>query len=342
LNQFPDSNDRKQNPILINHSVIVRIQRSIQAALPKGLKTSWWLLKITIPVSFGVLFLNYFGILAFMARYTSPVFHVMGLPGISAIVLITSVFTNIYSVVAVLTTLNLPVRDGVIIGTMCLVSHGFIIETTVLAKTGSSPFRMLLLRLAASFIIGYFLNLIMPGMAIGESISRIQEQKELSLVLWTWLKTISYTTLKILILVNLLLILQRLMEEFGLIKWLEKPLSPLLSIMGLPRSTTFSWIVANAIGLAYGSAIMIDQVQENKMKKKDADLLNHHIAISHSQLEDPLLFLALGYTIHWMIWPRILLAMMSVWLRRLELLFKTKNSSGQRKVYSSLPDHPVE
>jgi spore maturation protein SpmB len=135
------------------------------------------------------------------------------------------------------------------------------------------------------------------------------------------LKTISLTTLKILILVNLLLILQKVMEEFGLIKWLERPLRPLMRIFGLPEKTTFSWIVANAIGLAYGSAIMINLAEEGKLDRNDADLLNHHIAVSHSQLEDPLLFLTLGYTIHWLIWPRILIAMAAVWLRRAELKF---------------------
>jgi hypothetical protein len=53
--------------------------------------------------------------------------------------------------------------------------------------------------------------------------------------------------------------------------------------------------------------------------REDADLLNHHIALSHSQLEDPLLFLTLGYAIHWLIWPRILIAIASVWLRKAEL-----------------------
>jgi hypothetical protein len=52
------------------------------------------------------------------------------------------------------------------------------------------------------------------------------------------------------------------------------------------------------------------------MTKEDADLLNHHISISHSQLEDPLLFLTLGYTLHWLIWPRVIVAIAAVWLKK--------------------------
>jgi spore maturation protein SpmB len=300
-------------------SNILRFKICINTALPKGLKTAWWLIKITIPVSLGVLLLDYYGALDLMAKVTSPLFNGLGLPGVSAIVLITSIFTNIYSVVAVLTTLNLPIREGVIIGTMCLVSHNYIIETTVLQKTGSSIVRMLILRLVGSFIIGWFLNQVIPGSFSTHFVTPARDHKEFIPVFLNWCRSISYTTAKIIILVVLLLILQQIMEEFGLIRWLEKPLLPILKLMGLPASTAFSWIVANAIGLAYGSAIMINQVERGKMKSQDADLLNHHVALSHSQLEDPLLFLAIGYVIHWMIWPRVILAIAAVWLRRLEI-----------------------
>jgi hypothetical protein len=310
---------------LQNNSTLIKLKGCVLTALPKGMKTSWWLIKITIPVSLGVLLLDYYGILDFLARYTEPLFKHMGLPGVSAIVLITSIFTNVYSVVAVLTTLNLPVREGMIIAIMCLVSHGFIIETAVLKKTGSSPVRMLLLRLTCSFVIGWMMNLMMPGVAATDLVSGSRNHGELSAVLLSWVISITRTTVKIIILVNLLLIFQKILEVFGLIRLLEKPLSPLLRLMGLPEKTTLSWIVANLIGLAYGSAIMISLVEEGKLNKADADLLNHHIAISHSQLEDPLLFLTLGYSILWLIWPRVLLAIIVVWLRKAELYYFPQN-----------------
>ena len=89
-----------------------------------------------------------------------------------------------------------------------------------------------------------------------------------------------------------------------------------MGLMGLPSSTTFSWIVANVLGLAYGSAIIMDEVNEGRMSREDADLLNHHIVVSHSQLEDPLLFAAIGIPLGWIIWPRVALAILVVWLRK--------------------------
>jgi hypothetical protein len=299
----------------------LRLKRSVASALPKGMKTAWWLIKITVPVSFGVMLFDYFGVLNLMAQFTDPVFRHLGLPGVSAIVLVTSVFTNIYSVVAVLSLLHLPMREGIILASMCLVSHGFLIETAVLKRTGSSAIRMLLLRLTGSFVLAWMLNMIMPGSISADTHSLVQSHQEFNTVFLHWLSSISQTTLKILILVNILLIFQRILDEFGWIGAIEKPLSPFMKIFGLPRSTTLSWVVANLIGLAYGSAIMIDESEKGKMNREDADLLNHHIALSHSQLEDPLLFLTLGYTILWLIWPRIIIAIAAVWLRKAELKF---------------------
>jgi len=309
------------------YSILLRIKKCIKTALPQGLKTAIWLLKITIPVSFGVMLLDFFGGLEFIAQYTTPVFKFIGLPGVAAIIIITSVFTNIYSVIAVLTALSLPVRDGTIIAVMCLISHGFIIETAVLKKTGSQPVRMLLLRLTASFLAGWVLNKIMPGSSSVESYISVADNKIFSEVLISWFYVIGKTVLKILILVNLLLILQKILEEFGLIKWLERPLKPLMKIFGLPEETTFSWIVANTLGLAYGSAVMISQVNDGKMNKNQADKLNHHISLSHSQLEDPLLFLTLGYSMPWLIFPRVAVAIIAVWLRNLELLIKNNRKN---------------
>jgi len=295
------------------------LKHCLLTAFPRGLKTAWWLIKITVPVSFGVMLLDYFGVLNFIASYTGPIFRLFGLPGVSAIVFITSMFTNIYSVVAILAMLNLPVREGTILATMCLVSHGFLIESAVMKRTGSSVARMLILRLTGSFVVAWMLNMLMPG-SMSQTTTLLQAHEvAFSAVLMHWLASISTTVIKILILVNLLLVFQQIMEEFGWIKAINKPLSPLMKLFGLPESATLSWVVANLIGLAYGSAIMIDQREKGRMSRQDADLLNHHVAVSHSQLEDPLLFLTLGYTIHWLIWPRLLIAIASVWLRRLEL-----------------------
>lgn len=303
-----------------------RIINSIHDALKQGMKTTIWLLKLTIPVSFTVLLLKYFGVLDLIAGVTEPVFKQIGLPGVAAVVLITSIFTNIYSVVAVLTTLSIGEREGTILAVMCLVAHNLIIETAIQKKTGSSATRIIIVRLLGAFLMAWFLNLVLPGNFQDISITGAAIGESFLTVFSNWSTDIFFTILKIIILVNLLMILQKILDEFKLIDYLVKPFTPLMKLFGLPEKTTFLWIVANTLGLAYGGAIMISQTEEGKLDKKESDLLNHHIAVSHSQLEDPLLFVALGYSYFILFFPRILLAIFFVWLRKIELLLRKKKA----------------
>ncbi len=299
-----------------------RVVSCVKQALPKALKTAWWLIKITVPVTFAVFVLNYTGILQVVSTAIEPFFRYLGLPGESAFVLITSMLANVYSVVAVLSTLGLPMRESVILAVMCLISHGFLIETAVLKRTGSSPWRMIALRISASLLAGVLLNLVLPDLPGKVLTTAIVQQGSFISSFIVWGKGMLYLCLKIMMLITGLLILQRLLEEFGVIRLLSRLMRPLLNIFGLPESSSLSWLIANIVGLAYGSAVMMEQVDTGKMNKADADLLNHHVAISHSQLEDPLLFLAIGLPMHWLIWPRVLLAVLAVWLRKLELAWR--------------------
>jgi hypothetical protein len=299
-----------------------RLANCVKTALPQGTRTALWLLKITIPVSFAVFLLDYSGLLDIIAGRVSPLFKLIGLSGEASIVIITSIFTNIYSAIIVMTTLGTGFREGTILAVMCLISHALIVETAIQRKTGSNPWRMVFTRLSASLLAAVLLNKFLPGEMAENHVMMVRKSVEFMPAIQEWFKAIAITTLKIVVLVNLLLILQKILNEFGLIKWILKPFVPLLRIMGLPANTGFLWMVAYTLGLSYGGAIMINQSNEGHLGKDEADLLNHHIAVSHSQLEDTLLFASMGYNIWILIFPRILIAIVYVWMRKLELYLR--------------------
>lgn len=303
--------------------MIERIIGCVQKALPSGFRTSLWFLKIMLPVSFVVMLLSYFNILPYIASLASPLFTLLGLPGDAALVFVTSICTNIYTVLAVMSTLDFTVREATILAVMCLISHGFFIETLVQKKTGSSPWRMIMLRLAGSFVAAIGLNLFLPENGGGLPSAAVVSAG-FSEALLHWLEASVWLCLKIFTIILSLVILQRLLDEFGMLKTMSRFFSPLMQLFGLPRSASFLWIVGNTVGLAYGSAIMMDYAASGVLDKKDADLLNHHLAVSHSELEDPLLFMMIGLPIVWLMLPRFVLAILAVWLRRLEWDYKER------------------
>jgi spore maturation protein SpmB len=306
-----------------------RLLKCVRSALPQGTKTAIWLLKITIPVSFAVFVLDYSGALTVIAGWVAPIFKLIGLSGEASVVLITAMFTNIYSAIIVMTTLGTGYREGTILAVMCLIAHSLIVETAIQKRTGSKPWRMVFTRITASFLAAILLNWLLPGDMTVNTGGLLRHSTDFLPAFKEWLMAISLTTLKIVVLVNLLLILQKILDEFGLIKWILKPFKPLLRIMGLPANTGFLWMVAYTLGLSYGGAIMIHQSAEGKLTREEADLLNHHIAISHSQLEDTLLFASIGYNLAILIFPRIMIAILYVWVRRLELYLRKTRKVNQ-------------
>lgn len=306
--------------------ILKRLFACIADALPGSARTAWWLIKLTIPVSLAVMLLDYSGWLWIISGHIEPFFRFFGLPGQSAFVLITSIFTNVYSAVAVITTLHIPWREATIIGVMCLISHNFLIETVVMRKTGSNPWRMVVLRIAASVFAGIALNHLLPEAIIEVPANNIMQKPSFVIAITGWAKDMMFLSLKIIILISLLMILQQILYQFGVIRLLTYILRPLMAAMGLHHNTSLSWIVGNTIGLAYGSAIMLDESEKGHMTREQADLLNHHLSISHSQLEDPLLFAAIGLSAGWMIWPRFFIALLVVWMRKGELYLVRKIS----------------
>lgn len=293
-----------------------KIRECIKKVLPVALRTSVWFLKIMLPVSFCVMLLSYFNILPYLSSFAAPVFTLLGLPGDAALVFVTSIFTNIYTVIALMSNMDFSVREGVILAMMCLISHNYLVETLVQKKTGSSAVAMVVLRFTCSFIAAFILNLLLPDMG-----SRLAYQPAIALglteTLQNWLQNSLILSLKVVVIISVLMVVQRLLEEFGILKWLSSLLGPVMDVFGLPRPVAFLWLVGNTLGLAYGSAVLMDYAKQGRLTEKEADLLNFHLAISHSQLEDPLLFAVLGLPVLWLIIPRIVLAMIVVWMRRL-------------------------
>ena len=295
-----------------------RIYKSIQSALAKTAKTVWWLLKIILPVSLFVAFLQYWGVIAFMATYLEPVFSVIGLPGESAIVFITSLFLPLYAPLSIIATLPLDIRDITILAIMCLISHNLFVESAVQRKTGSSGVVLFFMRIAISFVAAFVFNKLLPQ-DMGHTVDMETSQVFTNIpdMLLAWLQGAGWLTLKIVVIVGGLMILQNLLKEFQLLHYISRAFAPFMQIMGLSRDSSFLWFVAQTLGLTYGSVVMIDAVENNEISVRNADLLNYHIAVNHSLLEDTLLFVAIGVPAGWIIFPRILLAIVVVWSVRL-------------------------
>ncbi|MBI5549887.1 MAG: nucleoside recognition protein [Desulfobacterales bacterium] len=306
-----------------------RIAGCIRAALPKALKLVLWLLKIMLPISLAVSLLHHWGVIASVAGVLTPAFALIGLPGEAAVVFITSILVNIYAAIAVIATLPLDLREVTILALMCLISHNLPVETLIQKKTRSSALGMLALRLTTSFVAAVALDALLPAqLGAGLAAKHGMGFANLGQMLLDWLAGAAWLVLKITLIVTGLMILQNLLKEFNIIKMLSRLFAPLMRLLGLSRESSFLWLVAQILGLAYGSAIMIDAVERNEISAADANRLNYHIAINHSLLEDTLLFVAIGVPAVWITFPRIALAIIVVWGVRAVVRLRPAKAGG--------------
>jgi len=307
-----------------------RLYTSVRLALPKSAKTILWLLKIILPISLAVSLMHYFGLIALMATYLGPLFQFIGLPGESAIVFLTSIFLSLYAPIAIMATIPLEMREITILALMCLITHNMFIETSVQKKTGSSYTVMFLLRLFTSFLAAWLLNLMLPeDMGKSQIVEKAVIHTDLTSMLIHWAKSAGGLILKIVLIVTGLMMLQNILKEFKIMEMISKTFAPMMKIFGLSENCSFLWFVAQITGLTYGSGIMIEQAENKEISKKDADLLNHHIAINHSLLEDTLLFVAIGVPAFWITFPRIFLAIAAVWIARFIYFMIRKKKTTQ-------------
>ena len=301
-----------------------KFKNVVKQAAPRALKTIWWIFKITATVSFIMFLLKYTGILTWIATAVSPVFHIFGLPGDAALAYVSAYFINIYSGIAVISTLDMTVRQITILGTMNLAAHAMVAETAIQKKTGTPIKHMVIVRTLASITLGIVMNLILPGRPqfSAETISLsevpfLNIQGEFWPMFQVWLKGLARLTVWMTTLIFLLNIMQRALYEYGIMNKISRFFSPLLTVFGLPKETTFLWIVANVIGLLYGSAAIMDEMERGKISDRSILLLNTHIGISHSNLEDLTLFTAIGGVWYWMLLFRWALVTILIWSMRL-------------------------
>lgn len=284
-------------------------------------KTVFWLLAIMVPASFAVFLLERWGVQTVLAAWLEPALRLIGLPGSAAITLVSSFSINLYAAIATLPTLDLTQRQLVILATFCLIAHSLIIEVAVTKRTGTPALRMIAVRLIGGMFTAWMLHLVLPtagawtqpatGLGTITSEGGVPRFED-------WLRATAALVVRISLIVSALVYGARVLRHVGALDWISRRMAPVMGVMGLPRSTATTWLIANTLGLTYGAGVLIDEVDSGRLSRADSDLLNHSLGVAHALLEDTLLFAVLGAPALWLIVPRLIFASAVVWERRIE------------------------
>lgn len=293
------------------------ILMSLEKAVRPSVKTTLWLLKIMIPISLAVRLMQYYGVIAWLAQFLNPIFQYMGLPGASAIAFLTAASVTTYAGLAVMLSMELTLREGTILALMALLCHALPLECAVVKRVGSNPWKMAVLRIVAAFAAAFYLNWVLPAMPQPFVVHPVMAgDVPVWTVLTEWVLSSVKLSLMIFTIIYSLMVLQRLLEAYGVMRKLVRPLRPVMLFFGLPENASYLWLVGNVLGISYGSAAMVDLEESGQISREEANEVNYHLILNHSMLEDTMVYASCGVSVFWILSTRMLFAFLLVWGRK--------------------------
>ena len=274
------------------------------------------MLQIIIPISFLTSLLSYSGWMDRIDFLLQPVMSLLNLPSMAALPILVGMLTGIYGGIASMVMLPLTNEQMTLIAVFILISHNLVQEGIIQAKSGIHPLKATLFRLAASvitvIIVSQFLKLDTLAV-VSEGMSKAAAQPFIAM-LKNWFIASFYLCIKMFVIIMALMILLGIMKSFNIIHYIVRVISPVLKAMGLNQKVGILWITAAVFGIAYGAAVIVEEVKEGNFDRQELEKLHISIGINHSMVEDPALFLTFGLNAFWLWVPRLLTAILAVHL----------------------------
>ncbi|MGM9713468.1 MAG: nucleoside recognition domain-containing protein [Prevotella sp.] len=294
----------------------------LSSALSPTIRTTVWLLRIMLPVSLAVSILQYYGVIDMIAGCMDPIFCHIGLPGRASAAFLTAASVTTYAGIAVMSALDLTMREASILSAMALLCHALPMECAVVGKVGSRPLLMAVIRLAAAFAAAFILDSILPEMDGRLQLSPLAGAPgSLGDVLAGWLLSSVRMGCMIFVVIYLLMVIQRVFDKYDVMPRLVGRLGWLMSAFGLPPSAAYLWLVGNVLGISYGAAVMTELMRTGRITRGEANEANYHLIMNHSMIEDTLVYAALGISPLLILSVRLVSALAVVWARRALLGF---------------------
>ena len=268
------------------------------------------LLRIMVPALIIVKVLQELGGLDLMGVALGPAMALVGLPAVLGIVWATTLLTNMFTGIIVFydiaAGLELTLEQVTVLGTMMLLAHSIPIEGAVARRAGVPWWVTIALRVGGALALGGLLHLVY---------SRFNLLQEPLVLAWqpaasdgslqSWVSGQLQTLAMVFVVILSLLLMLKLLRRIGLEKLIHVALTPLLRLFGLGRSAANVTVIGVALGLNYGAGLLIKDLDEGTLSRRDAYIALCFLGLLHSLIEDTLLILALGADLSGILWARL-------------------------------------
>lgn len=275
------------------------------------------LIKVMLPVMVAVQIGQALGWVDAIARAIAPALSWLGLPAEAGIVWVTGVFVGVYAAIGALVGLapgmDLTVGQFSALASMILLAHSIPVEQAIVRRAGASFWVTAALRIGTALVYGAAITWFcrVTGM-LSEPVSLgwLGSAADGSTPgLAGWLASTAASLALTFAIILALLVLLDCLERLGITRRITVMMAPVLRVSGLEPAAAPVTTVGVLLGLTYGGALIIEEADRQRFAARTRFLALAWLSLSHSLIEDTLLFLALGADIWVVLVGRVLLTM---------------------------------
>jgi hypothetical protein len=275
------------------------------------------LLKVMVPTIIAVKILDSLGGVELLAWLLSPFMTLVGLPDILVIVWATAMVSNLYAAMTVFYELSsthvFTVAEVSVLSVMLLLSHGLPVEGGIAKAVGVRWSITLPLRIGGALLLGALVMFVYQSWDIHQQPVSLLWQPELkSPSLSEWVLAQLKMLASIFFIILALIALLKLLRYWGIERFMHWFLTPFLKALTMSRNACNVTVIGITLGLSFGGGLLIHEVQQGGIDKRDTLLSICFLGLCHSLIEDTLLMLLLGADIHAILWGRLAFAIVII------------------------------
>jgi len=290
---------------------------SAQKALRDAARISLDLYKVMVPVIIGVKILKELDLISYLAVPLGPLMELAGLPANMGLAWATAILTNIYGGILVYVSLPqadpLTVAQVTVLSTMMLIAHNIPVEGRITQKCGVGFWGQAGLRMGGALVCGMLLNRIFSAAGMLTQPARAvfaASAEQASLVGWALGEAKNLALIFGVILA--LILFMRVLSRLRITDLFERLLAPVLGLMGIGPKAANITVIGLVMGLAYGGGLILMEVREGRVSRRDVFSSLSLMSLSHALIEDTLLMTLIGASMQGTFFGRLIFSMLVV------------------------------
>jgi hypothetical protein len=252
-----------------------------------------------IPISILVKILQELGLIVYIGDALAPLMNVMGLPGEMGLVWASAMIGNIYAGIITYFSVgvDLTVAQITVLATVILIAHTLPIELAITQKAGAKAIFAFLFRFLLAFIAGIILFQLYRLCDIYQNIPTGIEKIVMSAEKATWggwaLGELKNYAIVFCYITGLIIIID-ILKRVGLIEIINRLFYPVLKFLGIGKEVIPITVIGMTLGLAYGGGLIINEVKQTKLEKRNVLYALMLMSLLHSVIEDSLIMITIG------------------------------------------------